>query len=91
MYLLKVPFVSAVYYSNKRIIFLGKKKINWYSFIIDRFDTNILFLNSALLYNKLYTLVKPFLSLLVKETPAPSSSTEGRRKWKSDLKNIFTF
>lgn len=90
MYLLKVPFVSAVYYSNKRIIFLGKK-INWYSFIIDRFDTNVLFLNSALLYNKLYTLVKSFLSLLVKEMPAPSSSTEGRRKWKSYLKNIFTF
>ena len=25
MFLLKVPFVSAVYYSNKRIILLGKE------------------------------------------------------------------
>lgn len=37
MYLQKVPFVSAVYYSNKRIFLLGKN-INWYSFIIDQFD-----------------------------------------------------
>lgn len=83
MYLLKVPFVSAVYYSNKRIFLLGKKKPNWYFFIIDQLDTTILFLNSALLGNKPHAWMQPFLcSLLGKEKPALSWSREGRRKEK---------
>ena len=77
MYLLKVPFVSAVYYSNKRIFLLGKK-INWYSFILDQFDKAILFRNPALLCNKPHAWIKPLLcSLFGKGMPVPSWSREG--------------